>query len=66
MTQVPDGEAHDLAVLRRWEDAGGQWHVVARSETSVRIALCRCDDGEEIERITSRDPALLRHVRSST
>ncbi|MGC0142259.1 MULTISPECIES: hypothetical protein [unclassified Pseudactinotalea] len=62
MTQVPSGDSHDLAVLRRWENAGGDWEVVARGETSVRIALCRCDGGEEVERITSTDPALLRYI----
>lgn len=65
MTQVPAEESEDLAVLRRWENAGGQWHVVAHGQASVRIALCRCDDGEEVERITSRDPVLMRYVQRS-
>ena len=73
MTQMPDGHSSgsaspdlgaspDLDALRRWEDAGGQWHLVAHNESSVRIALCRCDGGEEVQRITSREPALMRYV----
>ena len=70
MTQVPDGDSPDTAssdldALRRWEDAGGQWHLVAQNESLVRIALCRCDGGEEVQRITSRDPALMRYVVSA-
>ncbi len=64
MTQVPGEDSADLATLRRWEDAGGEWHLLAQNESSVRIALCRCDGGEEVERITSRDPALIRYVAS--
>lgn len=73
MTQVPDGDSSasasldrgaspDLDALQRWEDAGGQWHLVAHNESLVRIALCRCDGAEEVQRITSRDPALMRYV----
>lgn len=49
-----------LPALRRWEEAGGVWRVAARSATQVSVALCRCDGGEEVERLTSADPAALR------
>ena len=43
--------------LRRWEDSGATWHVLTRSERAVTVSLCRCDDGEEVERLRSDDPA---------
>lgn len=55
-------ESADLDALLRWEHAGGNWHLVAQGEASVRIALCTCDGGEEVERVTSRDPELMRYV----
>ncbi|MGW0658585.1 hypothetical protein [Streptodolium elevatio] len=51
-----------VAVLRRWEDAGGVWRVAARRGGSVTVALCRCDGGEEAERLTSADPDLVAYV----
>lgn len=50
--------------LRRWTDAGAHWQVVARSPGRLTIALLRCDGGEEVERFTSTDPALLAYVGS--
>jgi len=51
-----------LAVLQRWRDMGATWHVVTRSSTSVTVALCRCDGGEEVDRLTSGDPAVLGYL----
>ncbi|TDC48867.1 hypothetical protein E1212_19825 [Jiangella ureilytica] len=48
-----------VGVVIRWEDAGGEWRVVARTATTATVALCRCDGGEEVDRFTSADPALL-------
>lgn len=47
------------AVLRRWEDSGGVWRVLARGERGVTVSLCQCTGGEEVERLTSSDPELL-------
>lgn len=47
-----------VAVLRRWEAAGGVWRVVTRSAGSMTVALCQCTGGEEVERLTSSDPGL--------
>ncbi len=47
-----------LARLRRWEDAGGTWRVLARTDASASVSLCRCDGGEEVDRIVSEEPAL--------
>jgi MFS family permease len=58
-----------LAQLRRWEDAGGQWHATVRSDGSAVVSLERCDLGETVETITSGDPevvAALRRRASST
>ncbi len=48
--------------LRRWEDSGAHWQVVARTPDRLTIALLRCDGGEEVERFSSSAPALLAFV----
>jgi hypothetical protein len=50
-------------VLVRWESFGGTWRVVRRSDTDVTISLRRCDGGEQVQELTSADPALLAWVR---
>lgn len=52
-----------VAVLQRWEDAGAHWAVIDRHAQSVTVGLYRCDGGEEVDRFTSDDPALLAFVR---
>ena len=46
--------------LRRWEDAGGTWRVLhgrtaaeegAGARSGPLVSLCRCDGGEEVERV---------------
>ena len=34
-----------VAVLRRWEEAGAVWRVVARGRSGVTVALFQCDGG---------------------
>jgi hypothetical protein len=48
-----------VGTLIRWQDFGGVWRVVARSPAQVTVSLCRCDGGEEVERLTSGDRRLL-------
>ena len=48
-----------VAVLRRWQDAGARWAVIARHTGSVTVGLYRCDGGEEVDRLTSDDARLL-------
>lgn len=60
--QAPDPESEDVHRLTRWEEAGGTWEVLASGGSGVTIALCRCDGGEEADRFTSADPALVRHL----
>ena len=45
--------------LQRWEDAGGTWRVVSRDDGEATIALLTCDGATEMDRIVSRDPAVL-------
>lgn len=51
-----------VAELQRWEDSGAVWAVVARASGRLTVALLRCDGGEEVDRFTSTDPALLAFV----
>ena len=41
---------------------GGTWQLAGRSDTTVTLALCRCDGGEEVDRFTSGEPSLLAYV----
>ena len=57
------GMDRDLVeALRRWEDSGGVWRVVAASATRVTVALLRCDGGEEVERLTTSDARTLTFI----
>ena len=51
--------ADDLVRVQRWLGAGGTVRPLARSAEAVTLALCSCDTGAEMERMTSSDPALL-------
>jgi hypothetical protein len=55
-----------IDLLRRWEGFGGTWRVVERAAGGVTVSLCRCDGGEEAERLTSADPALLDFLGNRT
>jgi hypothetical protein len=51
-----------VAELERWQDAGAVWEVISRRGDRVTVALLRCDGGEEVDRFTSDDPALLEYL----
>ena len=53
----------ERVTLSRWEDAGGTWRVVGRSSASLTIGLCRCDGGEEVDRLVVSDPVLVSRLR---
>ena len=55
-----------IAVLSRWEAAGALWRVVARDGDAVTIALCQCDGGEEVGRLSSTDPRLDGYLAGRT
>jgi hypothetical protein len=52
--------------LRRWEDSGATWEVVARTPDGLVIALLTCDLGEEVGRLRSGEPELLDYVGART
>ncbi len=45
-----------IELLQRWMEFGGEWRVDSRTSAEVTVALCRCDGGEEIDRLVSTDP----------
>lgn len=51
-----------VADLQRWQDSGAIWEVRARRGNSVKVALLRCDGGEEVDVFTSDDPRLLEFI----
>jgi uncharacterized protein len=57
-----------VAMLRRWEDAGGLWQVLGRHREEITVGLYRCDGGEEVDRFVATDPRLAQFVagRSSS
>lgn len=55
-------ESTDLARVQRWLDAGATVREVQRTAESATVALCSCDGGEELERFSSADPALLAYL----
>ncbi|BAK36286.1 hypothetical protein MLP_32720 [Microlunatus phosphovorus NM-1] len=55
----------DLDQLLRWESSGGTWRVAGRTppvSSTLVISLCRCDGGEEMDRLTTSEPAVLAYV----
>jgi hypothetical protein len=52
----------DLEELRRWEDFGGAWELVAARGDVRVLSLLRCDGGEEVSRLTSDDADLRTYV----
>ncbi|MCA0156652.1 hypothetical protein LB823_10610 [Tsukamurella sp. M9C] len=51
-----------LEQLRRWEDSGGTWTVLRRTDERAVVALLRCDGGEIVDRLESDDAALLGYL----
>ena len=69
---VPPGPAAGplapVQILRRWQESGAIWRVVARSTAWLEISLLTCDGSEEMQRLRSADPDLIAFVgvRSSS
>jgi hypothetical protein len=51
-----------VAELQRWQESGAVWEVISRKGDRVTVALLRCDGGEEVDRFTSDDPALVLFI----
>jgi hypothetical protein len=63
----PVGTAENaLGRVQRWLGFGGAWRVVSRTAGTVTISLCRCDEGEEMDRLISDDPELLAWLGGRT
>lgn len=54
--------ADPVETLRRWQDSGAVWRVLARRADTVTVGLFECTGGQEVDRFTSTDPALLRFL----
>lgn len=66
---IADSETESASLvdrLRRWEEFGAVWRVIGREKDSVTISMCRCDGGEEAERLTAADPHLLAWLADRT
>jgi hypothetical protein len=50
-------------VVKRWEEHGADWRVVALSDDHVSIDLCTCS-GEPVDRLDSGDRELIEFVAS--
>jgi uncharacterized protein YeaO (DUF488 family) len=55
-----------VELLRRWEAFGATWRVLGRGADGVTVSLCRCDGGEEVQQLTSADPALITYLGDRT
>ena len=55
-----------VARLQRWESFGAHWVVLDDDGARVTVSLCRCDGGEEVERLTSDDPSLRAFLAGRT
>ncbi len=55
-----------VAVLQRWESAGGIWRLIGRRGNAITISLCQCDGGTEVDRFTSIGVELERYLDGRT
>jgi hypothetical protein len=62
----PSETTAPVEVITRWELFGGAWRVIARTDQRVTISLCRCDGGEEQQRLCTDDPALAEWLGDRT
>jgi len=56
------GNSADLERLLRWETAGATWELVSVHEGTAIVSMCRCDGGEELERMRSDEADLIAYV----
>ena len=55
-----------VARLQRWESFGAHWVVLDDDGARVTVSLCRCDGGEEVERLTSDDASVRAFLAGRT
>src|SRR5216117_3674237 len=61
-TGAMEPERDFVAVLRRWEDAGGVWRVLGQDRDAMTVGLYRCDNGEDADRFVATDPRVIEFV----
>jgi hypothetical protein len=61
----PQEEGDPCQRLSRWENAGGLWRVMSRSQRGITIAMCSCE-GQEMARFSSTDADLIAFVGDRT
>ena len=59
MSEIDPGDDDLVPTLLRWQDFGGVWRLVSHTSSGAVVALCRCDGGEEVDRLSSSHPATL-------
>ncbi|GAB3866739.1 hypothetical protein GCM10028801_39340 [Nocardioides maradonensis] len=59
-----DTTSADLDRVLRWETAGGEATIVSEGAELV-VALLRCDGGEEVDRFTTTEDDVRRHLTGS-
>lgn len=62
MDGARDDADSEVERLRRWEQFGGVWKVVARDGQRLTISLCRCDGGEEVDGLSATTPELVAFI----
>ncbi|WP_069160811.1 hypothetical protein [Nocardia altamirensis] len=62
MSGTPHETPGAAAILQRWQDSGAIWRVLSRGPGGVTIGLYECTGGQEVDRLTSTDPALLHFL----
>ncbi len=45
-----------LGQVRRWEQSGGTWRVLARTPERIELELLTCDAGEVMQLLTAAPP----------
>ncbi|MEO7373275.1 MAG: hypothetical protein ABIW36_05095 [Terrimesophilobacter sp.] len=55
-----------VEVLRRWERGGAVWRLLSRTSGSVEISLMTCTGDQEVDRLVSSDPKLLKFLGDRT
>ncbi len=50
----------ELVRLQRWVDSGAQVRILARRGERLTLGLLTCDGGEEMERLVTADPEVVR------
>jgi hypothetical protein len=50
-----------IAILERWEAAGGIWRIRSLGDDAAEVELCTCH-GEPVDELQSADRALLRYL----